>query len=125
MRWATRISDALAEDRFEFELSNGSNPSDQPLNSEHYELLLRMRDEMGTVIMPGEFLPAAERYNLADKLDRWVIARAFEWLGQCHFSDVHLCCINLSGQSMGNDDMLDFILEQFDGGIVSPAEDLL
>ena len=121
MRWATRISDALAEDRFNLSFQR-IQPLGSTADSEHYELLLRMRDEMGTVIMPGEFLPAAERYNLADKLDRWVIARAFEWLGQCHFSDVHLCCINLSGQSMGNDDMLDFILEQFDGGIVSPAE---
>ena len=121
MRWATRISDALAEDRFDlnFQRIQPLRPATETI---HYELLLRMRDEMGEVIMPGEFLPAAERYSLTDKLDRWVIARAFEWLGQSQFSNIQLCCINLSGQSMGNDDVLDFILDQFDSGMIAPRD---
>ena len=118
MRWATRINDALAEDRFDLRYQR-IHPLDSAAAGEHYELLLRMCDEMGKIIMPGEFLPAAERYNLADKLDRWVIARAFEWLRNGQFSDSHLCCINLSGQSMGNDDMLEFILDEFDDPMLS------
>ncbi|MCZ6894334.1 MAG: EAL domain-containing protein [Gammaproteobacteria bacterium] len=119
-RWAARISEALAEDRFELNL--------QPIRSltadgeDHYELLLRMRDEMGEIVMPGEFLPAAERYNLADRLDCWVIARAFEWLRQRPANSTHLCCINLSGQSIGNDGVLEFIFDQFDSGAAAPHE---
>ena len=115
MRWAARISQALAEDRFELNL--------QPIRAliaddetDHFELLLRMGDEMGAIVMPGEFLPAAERYNLADKLDCWVIARAFEWLRQRPPGTPQLYWINLSGQSIGNDGVLEFIFDHFERG---------
>jgi diguanylate cyclase (GGDEF)-like protein/PAS domain S-box-containing protein len=125
MRWAARINDALTEDRFELNFQRIKPIGGGSDNGDHYELLIRMRDELGNIVMPSEFLPAAERYNLSDKVDRWVIAHALSWLrNQPDLVDrLHLCSINLSGQSMGNEDILRFILEHIDGGCV-PAEKL-
>jgi len=125
MRWATRIGDALREDRFELNFQPISPIDTSGDQGDHYELLIRMRDESGLIVSPGEFLPAAERYNLADKLDRWVIARALEWLRSDArmLERLHLCSINLSGQSMGNEEILRYIFEELDRGGV-PAEKL-
>ncbi|MDH3589506.1 MAG: diguanylate cyclase, partial [Gammaproteobacteria bacterium] len=63
MQWAARISNALEESRFELfrQVIKPLNVSD---DGEHYELLLRMRDEKGKLIQPGEFISASERYGL-------------------------------------------------------------
>jgi len=123
MRWATRINDALREDRFELSLQEIAPIAGDSLG-DHYELLIRMRDESGALIMPCEFLPAAERYNLSGKVDRWVIGHALEWLGTNPelLARLHLCSINLSGQSFGNDEILRFILEQLDQSAVEPSK---
>jgi diguanylate cyclase (GGDEF)-like protein/PAS domain S-box-containing protein len=125
MRWATRINDALLDDRFELNFQRITPLTDTDESGDHYELLIRMRDELGNIVLPGEFLPAAERYNLADKLDRWVIGRAFGWLTSRPdiLSRLYLCGINLSGQSMGNEEILHFILEQIDASTI-PADKL-
>jgi diguanylate cyclase (GGDEF)-like protein/PAS domain S-box-containing protein len=74
MKWVSRITSAVEEDRFELYYQpiigigklNGDSRG-------HYELLLRMRDEDGELVGPDQFIPAAERYNLMSTLDRWVI----------------------------------------------------
>ncbi len=122
MRWATRINDALNENRFELTFQSIAPVLAAPDAGAHYEILLRMRDELGEIITPGEFLPAAERYNLAYKLDRWVIGTLFDWMADRPrgLDRLDLCCINLSGQSIGNREVLDFILQQFERGVVPP-----
>ncbi len=124
MRWATRINDALMEDRFELNFQRITPINDFTETGDHYELLIRMRDEAGKVVLPGEFLPAAERYNLSDKVDRWVIGNAMAWLRE-HPSlvkSLHLCGINLSGQSLGNEEILRYILAQIDEGSIPPEK---
>ena len=81
-----------------------------------YELLIRMEDKDGRLIPPGAFFPAAERYNLATKLDRWVIGTAFSWLNRHpqHLERLSLCFINLSGHSLGDQELLQFISQQFE-----------
>lgn len=116
MRWATRINDALADNRFELNFQRIRPVGDNCARGDHYELLLRMRDELGNIIMPAEFLPAAERYDLSPKIDRWVIGAALDWL-RCNpalAARLHLCGINLSGQSLSNEDVVCFILEQLE-----------
>ena len=123
MRWATRINDALRDDRFELSLQDIA-PIAGDSHGDHYELLIRMRDENGSLIMPCEFLPAAERYNLSGRIDRWVIGHALAWLGANPdlLARLHLCSINLSGQSFGNDEVLRFILDQLDRSAVEPSK---
>jgi len=81
----------------------------------HFEVLLRYRDDRGNIIPPGAFLPAAERYNLASELDRWIIATLLEWLSsQPEFvKTLSQCSVNLSGLSLSDESMLEFISEQF------------
>lgn len=123
MRWATRINAALRDNRFELSLQEIAPIAGDSLG-DHYELLIRMRDESGALIMPSEFLPAAERYNLSGKVDRWVIGHALEWLGANPelLARLHLCSINLSGQSFGDEEILRFILEQLDQSAVEPSK---
>ncbi|MDH3451670.1 MAG: diguanylate cyclase, partial [Gammaproteobacteria bacterium] len=107
MQWVARINQALEENLFELRYQRIA-PIDGRQHGAHYELLLRMRDEAGQPIPPGAYLPAAERYNLVGRLDRWVIDTAIDWLEQHpeHLGDLHLCSINLSGLTLGNDEFL-------------------
>ena len=114
MQWAARINNALEENRFEL-----FRQTIQPLQVEedgaHYEILLRMRDEQGGIISPGLFIEAAERYGITPAIDRWVIRSAFRWLVSeaDERERLLLCSINLSGQSLGDDKFLPFVIDQF------------
>jgi EAL domain-containing protein (putative c-di-GMP-specific phosphodiesterase class I) len=74
-----------------------------------------MRDENGKIISPDNFLGAAERYNLMPNIDRWVIENAFRWLVSeaDERERLSMCAINLSGQSLGDDKFLPYVIEQF------------
>jgi diguanylate cyclase (GGDEF)-like protein/PAS domain S-box-containing protein len=103
MRWASRIESALDEDRFELWAQRIQPVLPQAGASTHLELLLRLRED-GQCIAPGAFLPAAERFNLASRVDRWVLRRAFAWI-EAHreaFAHIDTLAINLSGQSIGD-----------------------
>ena len=114
MQWAARINNALEENRFEL-----FRQTIQPLQVEeegaHYEILLRMRDENGGIIAPGLFIEAAERYGITPSIDRWVIRSAFRWLVSeaDERERLSLCSINLSGQSLGDEKFLPFVVDQF------------
>jgi len=113
MQWVSRINRALDEDRFRLvyqPIVPVSAPRDQ---GQHYEILVRMLDDDGSVVMPGAFLPAAERFNLASRIDRWVVGRALTWLARHpeHVQSLSLCSINLSGQSLTDGEFLDFTLD--------------
>jgi diguanylate cyclase (GGDEF)-like protein/PAS domain S-box-containing protein len=125
IQWVTRITSALAEDRFEL-YAQPIIPIDlaQP-QGEHYEVLLRLRDENGDLISPTAFLPAAERYNLMHLIDRWVISKLFmtqadrykaQWQ-QCDYQQQcqtdYLYTVNLSGASINDDQFIDFLHQQF------------
>jgi diguanylate cyclase (GGDEF)-like protein/PAS domain S-box-containing protein len=123
MQWAARISNALDENRFEL-----FRQTIQPLqvtgeHGAHYELLIRMRDEAGSLIAPGLFIAAAERYGLMTAIDRWVIQSAFRWLVSeaDERERLALCSINLSGQSLADEKFLPFVIEQFQKSGLSGA----
>ena len=81
----------------------------------HYELLLRMRDEAGKIVAPDQFIAAAERYGLTPNIDRWMIEHALRWLVSeaDEREKLELCSINLSGQSLGDDKFLPFVIDHF------------
>ncbi len=117
MQWVARINRALEEHRFQLWCQPIVPVDTYPQSdlSSHYELLIRMEDEEGGIVPPDAFLPAAERYNLSTKLDRWVINTAFHCLSDnpAHVAKLSLCSINLSGLSMGDEEFLDFLLGTF------------
>jgi len=114
MQWAARINAALEEGRFELHRMTIA-PLQGQQQGEHYELLLRMRDENGRIVSPDNFMSAAERYNIMPNIDRWVIENAFRWLVSeaDERERLSMCAINLSGQSLGDDKFLPFVIDQF------------
>ncbi len=122
MEWVAKINHALEENRLCLYFQT-IIPLHGEHCGEHYELLLRMLDNDGKLVPPGAFLPAAERYNLSVKLDRWVIDTALRWLsGNDDVSNnLGLCSINLSGPSLGDVKLLEMILQRLEHSKV-PAE---
>ena len=114
MQWAARINAALEEGRFELYRMQ-IQPLQRAEPGQHYELLLRMRDESGRMVSPDNFIAAAERYGLTPAIDRWVIENALRWLVSeaDEREKLAMCSINLSGQSLGDDKFLPFVIEQF------------
>ncbi len=114
MQWAARINNALEEGRFEL-FRQSILPLQQAENGLHYELLLRMRDEAGKIVAPYDFITAAERYGITPQIDRWVIENAFRWLVSeaDEREKLAMCSINLSGQSLGDDKFLPYVIDQF------------
>ncbi|MFT6028807.1 MAG: diguanylate cyclase (GGDEF)-like protein/PAS domain S-box-containing protein [Oleiphilaceae bacterium] len=79
-----------------------------------YEILVRMIKN-NKVILPGAFLPAAERYNAIVEVDKWVIENYFKWLANNPKEQQKLIQvnINLSGQTLGDAEFPDFLDEIF------------
>ena len=101
-RWATRLEQALDEDQFKLfaqryvSLSEGGE-------GVCAEVLLRMVDADGGLIQPGAFLPAAERFHLASRVDRWVLTEVLRWMdSNAPLHTVECLNVNLSGQSVGD-----------------------
>lgn len=119
--WVTRIRQGLEHDHFALFLQN-IQPLGDTKSGEHFEVLVRMRDGNGSLILPAAFLPAAERYDLMPMLDRWVIRNALEKLAPMLQQDPsRLCAINLSGQSLGDENMVTFILEEIASQNIPPS----
>jgi diguanylate cyclase (GGDEF)-like protein/PAS domain S-box-containing protein len=114
MQWAARINNALEEGRFEL-FRQTIMPLQKAEAGAHYELLLRMRDEAGKIVGPDNFMTAAERYGITPSIDRWVIENAFRWLVSeaDEREKLTMCSINLSGQSLGDDKFLPYVIDQF------------
>jgi len=115
MKWVSRISSAVEEDRLElfFQPIIGIGNSVAVARG-HYELLLRMRDEDGELVSPEQFIPAAERYNLMSTLDRWVIREALAKLADRSGDSEarYTLAINLSGTSLSEDRFLGDVMRE-------------
>ncbi|MBV9488256.1 MAG: EAL domain-containing protein, partial [Verrucomicrobia bacterium] len=102
--WYARITEGLLQGRFAlFYQPIIDFKNDRVLCS---EVLLRYRAANGQIHLPGEFLPAAERYNLMQQLDRYVLGCALATLQQnpeCRLA------VNLSGPSVSDPEMHRFI----------------
>lgn len=107
MIWVSRINEGLLRNQFQLYYQ----PIMHRADTEHcgfIEFLVRLEQpqysEDDNAILPGAFIPAAERYNLMPQVDRWVTQHAFEWLvaHSANNAQLGLCSINLSGHSIGN-----------------------
>jgi diguanylate cyclase (GGDEF)-like protein len=114
MHWVQRISDAFEQGRFRLYCQ-----TIQPLHHSMApklwgEILLRMIDENGDILLPGAFMPAAERYNLMPTMDRWVIRTLFAKLyKEPQLTEGHVYSVNVSGATLSDEHVLDFVIEQF------------
>ena len=115
-----RVLKGLEEDRFELYFQ----PIASVLNGEvhHFETLVRMRDDNGQIHSPGAFIPAAEQFGLIGRVDREIVRKAIyhiatlpDALGQVGFS------INLSGLSVGENELLELIENCLEETALDPA----
>lgn len=88
---------------------DGSAPA-----SEHFELLLGLKNKDASISSPQEFIQSAEKYGYMALVDRWVVKESFNWINTLMDSQkiVPNLSINLSGSSITNDSFMDYLLEQ-------------
>ena len=146
MMWVPRLNDALTHDRFALYAMPIAGLQGNALG--HAEILLRLRDGDGALIRPDRFIPAAERYHMMPLLDRWVIgavcrhlagagaaggaadgaaAPAADSADNADNADAAdaaapvMFSVNLSGPSMNDDTLHQFIIDQFAQHHIAPS----
>ncbi len=108
--WTRRIKQALEDDMFVIACQPIKNPKGE---TKHYEILLRMQDEEGNIIMPSGFIPPAERFGLMPSIDRWVIHHAVLLLKYASKFTPELS-VNLSASSFRDESIIDYITEKIE-----------
>jgi diguanylate cyclase (GGDEF)-like protein/PAS domain S-box-containing protein len=123
IQWAARIRGALEENRLRL-VRHSIMPLKHKPQGLHYELLIRLMDEAGNMTSDASFLSAAEHYGFAPQIDTWVVGTALDWLARNpeHLRKLHLCCINLSGLSLGQEEFLRFLQRRLHEGGVPPQK---
>jgi diguanylate cyclase (GGDEF)-like protein len=114
MVWASRLTEALDENRLQLRCQR-IEPTEPTGAPPAYEVLIAMQDDQGKQVSPAEFVQAAERYNRMHAVDRWVIANVLQWM-HAHAEAVrHIdhISINLSGHSLNDPTLMEFLFEQF------------
>ncbi len=99
-RWATRLQQALDEDRFELDLQRVLPAQGEDDGRLRGELLLRLRERDGSRVLPGAFMPAAERFHLAPRLDRWVLRQAVALLRRGGLPEIAALSVNVSALTL-------------------------
>ncbi len=120
MNWTARIDQALENNQFCLFRQSIMPLQNSSHNDKHFELLIRMRDGTGKIITPESFIPAAERYHRMRDIDHWVISRAFEMLAKINNPHLHFISINLSGQSLGDETLFDFVSQHLKRSAIAP-----
>jgi diguanylate cyclase (GGDEF)-like protein/PAS domain S-box-containing protein len=122
IQWLRKLQTALHEDRFALAL--------QPIiamsggeRGPAVEVLIRLPDDRGRTADTAEFLRPAERYQLMPQIDRWVVQAALNAIsaGEIKLANQRSCAINLSGQTLGDESFLSFVVETLDHSGVAPA----
>lgn len=124
MHWVTRMTHAFQHNQLQLycqpivALADGER-------SQHYEILLRLRNGGSEPILPGTFLPAAERYDVILKIDRWVLRTTLDWLAAHpeHMAQLGTCSINLSRRSLADQSFHKYAADMIDASPV-PASKL-
>jgi diguanylate cyclase (GGDEF)-like protein/PAS domain S-box-containing protein len=119
MQWIHRIHRAFEDRRFRlfYQLIQPLGAENHPSRELLCEVFIRMLDRTGKVIEPSAFIAAAERYHLIGSLDRWVVKTAFSALAEAQrreWSRPVLFAINLSGQSIGEESFLTYVVEELE-----------
>jgi len=149
MHWVARVTRAAEENRLEL-FFQPIRPIAGAGAMGFHELTVRLRDDDGRLVAPGEFIPAAERYNVMSVIDRWVVQRAIErlkeWAGRTELAEaanagprlvragpearqardlagarLPLLAVNLSGTSLNEQSFIDWVLQQVGDATLAQA----
>ncbi len=115
MEWVTQLDKAVDDGRLILNCQRIAPVAAGNGVADHYEILLTMRDELGDLMPPSEFILAAETYNRVTMVDRWVVENVLSWMADHRSSldSVGAFSINVSGHSVNDESFADFVLEQF------------
>ena len=123
-QWVARIHEGIEKNLFCLYVQDieGLQGSGQ----RHYEVLIRYLGSDGVLVPPGAFLPPAERFGLSPKLDRWVIRHVCEFLSKEKANNTKAeplqLSINLSGPSIADDDLLQFVRDTLQEYQIDPQQ---
>ena len=150
MHWVARVTRAAEENRLELYFQP-IRPIARAGATAFHELTVRLRDDDGRLVAPGEFIPAAERYNVMSVIDRWVVQRATERLKEWAAREalpaaasagpralarpgsearqareltgtkLPLLAVNLSGTSLNEQSFIDWVLQQVGDATLAQA----
>jgi diguanylate cyclase (GGDEF)-like protein/PAS domain S-box-containing protein len=124
MQWVQRIKNGLEENRFQL---FGQHMIPLAAGAPTFcEILVRLHEDETGLIPPNAFISAAERYYLMPNIDRWVVERAFAMVGRNRWSagtsdQPEMYAINLSGQSLCDDQFLEFVVTHLRESGIPPA----
>lgn len=124
IQWLQRLQAALKDNRFEL-MAQPIIASSSLSSGPALEVLLRLQDD--TVpggISPAEFLRAAERYRLMSDVDKWVVQTSLTALGRggIRLPSNRSLSLNLSGQTLGDPQFLEFVVDVLDRTGVAPSQ---
>jgi len=124
MLWVSIINEALQKDRFCLYQQKIISLAADGAEEYQIEFLIRMLDHHGEIILPGAFIPAAERYNLMNQVDCWVIKHAFAAFAQMQklSSAPRMAFINLSGVSFCDENTLTVIKQELSSTSIEPGQ---
>ena len=124
IQWLQRVQRALKENQFELYSQSIIATGGLVDRGPAAELFLRLTDETGKLVTPSQFLSAAERYQLMSHLDRWVVRAALTGLASDtpHLPEGRSCSINLSGQTLGDREFLEYVVDLLDHTGVDPSK---
>ena len=116
MQWVSIINEAIEENNLLLFKQNIKSLFHHDSAGQRYEILLRLRASDGHIVLPGAFMPAAERYNLTTKLDGWVVESYFNWLNNnpAAMRELDMCTINLSGLSLSHSKFITQVVNLFE-----------
>jgi len=115
MQWVSRIKNALEEGRFVLHQQQMRSLNRLNGTVRCAEFLVRMLDEQDNIIMPGAFIPAAERYGIMPLLDRWVVRSVIAYLADnlsASEKSNSIFFVNLSSNSLSDSDFSTYIRQQ-------------
>lgn len=117
---AVQLRDAIDKDLFQLYCQPVVSLSESHSHVTYYELLLRLKGDDKQIILPNTFIPSAERYGLMSSIDRWVIRSALStFASKLRDRGIRLS-INLSGNSLNDETLLDFVQAQFNEFSIPP-----
>ncbi len=120
MGWASRVREMLDEDKFQLVYQPIMALNDDQVQD--YEVLVRMVCDDGEIILPGGFMPAAERFGLIHSVDRWIVNRALTQLSRLHQQgEAVRFSINLSGKAFEDALLLPMIKDLLDNASLDPS----
>lgn len=115
LSWVADINNASDNERFALHLQSIESLQSAK-SSRMYEVLLRVNDDEGSLVSPGSYIPAAERFSLMKDVDYWVIEKTFEQLSELYkeIPDCNICLfINISANSLTNSQFTKFVIQQY------------